>query len=386
MLNLSKTSVALATLAIVGLCFTFLTTNNAAFATAVGLVPFGQTGDLFVLDDGSESILRIAPDGSVFVFLTEAQITAVTGESDVDFDEENGIAFDGVVGGSMFFTEGQDESILKFSGGTLLLLTSESDIKAATGDSFADPEGIAFGSGGSLCVNDDASESVLKVNPTTGAVSVHTSKADLETVLGASGVDLDAPIIGGPGGVIYSATDDNIVGAVNSIFEIASDGTPSVLVQDPGDNSVFSDLDVFMTRAPNGDLVISDNSDADTIFRVTTAGVVSTFLSKADLEAVVGPGRVDLEGGLAFDSSGNFYIANHGSSVSGTDDILKFDTSLTGSVWVSAADIKAVTGDDPSLQGGIAFQAIPEPSTIALFVMGLLGMAVIGWRRRKRVA
>jgi hypothetical protein len=59
---------------------------------------------------------------------------------------------------------------------------------------------------------------------------------------------------------------------------------------------------------------------------------------------------VDLEGGIAFDSSGNFYLAD-----ANLDSILRFDISLTGTVWVPAASIQAVTNAATDLQGGIAF-------------------------------
>src|SRR3546814_1816181 len=73
--------------------------------------------------------------------------------------------------------------------------------------------------------------------------------------------------------------------------------TPSVVTTDP----IFQDLDVFLVLAPNGDLIVADDSDANTIYRVTPAGVISVFLSEAELEAVAG-GSIDLEGGIWFDS------------------------------------------------------------------------------------
>ena len=51
---------------------------SATQAVASPLLPFADTGDLFVLidgeDDGSGSILSIAPDGTVSVAVTNAQI------------------------------------------------------------------------------------------------------------------------------------------------------------------------------------------------------------------------------------------------------------------------------------------------------------------------
>jgi hypothetical protein len=90
---------------------------------------------------------------------------------------------------------------------------------------------------------------------------------------------------------------------------------------------------VFITRVANGDLMVADDSGADTVHRVTPTGVVSTFLSKAELDLVTGF-VVDLEGGIAFDSSGNFYLAE-----ANLDSILRFDAAGTSTVWVSAADI-----------------------------------------------
>ena len=365
MRNTHKQSVALVTLSAVALCFLLLMGQ----AAATPLLPFSATGDLFVLDSGSESVLRIAPDGSVSVAVTEAEILAVTSETSVSFYDK-GIAFDGVVGGAMYFTEDISKSILKLSGGTVSVLTSAGAIKTLTGESSADPDGLAFSDTGWLFVADDAgSDSILKVDPISGAVSVHTSNAEFVALSGITSADIETGIAAGPGGVIYALADED----PDAIFEIASDGTPSVLAS----GSPFTDLDVFITRAPNGDLIVADNEDADTIYRLTTAGAVSTFLSEADLVAVTGS-AIDLEGGIAFDSLGNFYVAD-----AYTDSILKFDTSLSGSVWVSATDIQTVTGVAPVLEGGIAFEVIPEPATVICMLTGLLGLATFRKKFRR---
>lgn len=357
-LNSRKASTAFVTLIIVGLCFSFLPTKTMGTL----LLPFSHTGDLFVLEGASESILRITPGGSVSIAVTKAEILAATGETSVNFVDK-GIAFDGVYRGSMFFTEDKSGAILKLkrSGWSLTILTTDADIKAAGGGSFADAESIAFGSDGFLSVIDDASDSVLRVNPTTGTVvSVQTNRAALLELAGFANVNLDGGNVGAPGGVFYAASG----GSPGTIFEIAPDGSPSVLTSDP----VFSDLDVFMTRAPNGDIIVADDLGADTIFRVTPEGMVSTFLSEFQLEAVTG-GDVDLEGGIAFDSLGNFYVADRASG-----SILKFDTDLNGTIWVSSSDIAAVTGVPPNLEGGFAFEPTSEATTIVHLGTGPAGL------------
>ena len=120
----------------------------------------------------------------------------------------------------------------------------------------------------------------------------------------------------------------------------------------------FQDLDAFITLAPNGDLIVADDK-TDTVYRVDTGdGSVSTFLSKEQIETVAGDG-VDLEGGIAFDVDGNFYLADEK-----TDRILKWPADDpdagtinpdAGEVFVTDASISAVTGEEADLEAGIFF-------------------------------
>ena len=352
------------------------------------LLPPAQTGDLFVLEEGSDDVIRITSAGQITVVITEEEIEAFTGAYDADFDD-CGIAFDD--SGNLFFsveleqTEGDNEesAILRGSRGAgLSMVVSVADIKAATGAAWADPEGIAFGSDGFLYANDDASDSVLRVDTVSNTVSVYVGKAQLEALPGITDVDLESSIVGGPSGMIYTASD----GTPDAIFAITPGGVPSVLTS----GAPFLDLDVFMTRAPGGDLIICDNSDADTVYRVDPAtGTVSTFLTKDQILTAIGdPGQteVDLEGGIAFDSQGYFYLAEEESN-----NVLKFDSSGNGQIFVSESEITAATGEDNAdLEAGIAFAPTPPapvptltPIGIAALV-GLLGLIGTGMIRRRR--
>ncbi|CAD7766693.1 MAG: hypothetical protein DNFNHJIP_00091 [Candidatus Argoarchaeum ethanivorans] len=356
----------------------------SVFASITGLasamlLPPSQTGNLFVLEEGSDDVISITPTGQVSDVLTEDEIGTFTGEGSADFDN-CGIAFDDF--GNLFFAEEDSESILKWTPGAgLSWVVTKAQITAATGETLADPEGIAFGSDGFLYVNDDASESVLQVDTTTNTVSVYVSKATLEALPGITSVDLNSPIVGGPGGVVYTASD----GTPDAIFAIAPGGVPSVLTSNP----IFSDLDVFMTRAPDGDLIICDNSGGDIIHRVDpSTGAVSTFLTEAQILAAIGdPGQtdVDLEGGIAFDSQGYFYLAEEDS-----DNILKFDSAGNGQIWVSNSTMNSVTGVTPDLEAGIAFAApaaaVPTLTPIGIIALvGLLSViAAMSIKTRKR--
>jgi sugar lactone lactonase YvrE len=365
-----------------------------SMAATPPLLPFDSTADLFVLDGGldrpgedrvgCECILRITPAGVVTIEVAETNILAITGEADVDFNDEDGMAIDAL--GDIYFVERESDAILKkVPGGALTALTTEEDIIAATGGT-GNVEGIAFSDDGFLYVNEESSDSVLRVDPTTGAVSVYVSKATLEALGSGRNVNLHGPIVGADGGVVYTASDawpsDRY--EYNTIFRIAPGGIPTILVEGLSDGSRFKDLDVFMTRAPNGDLIIGDDVAADTFHRVTPAGVVSTFLSEDELEDCVGM-DVELEGGIVFDDAGNFYIAE-----TRTGSIYKFDPALQCSLFVSAADIQEVTGIEPYFEGGIAFAptfGYPDPvggivvpvSKLGLVApwMGLAALAVV---------
>ena len=331
------------------------------------LLPFAQTGDLFVSETVSGSILQITPSGDVSVAISETQILdAVETEigqrpDSIDY-RQHGIAFDGTsesiyfVSLAVVFSDlSEATGILRIEDGQVDVLVTEADIIAVTGDTTAQPDGLAFDSDGVLFSNEDDSDSVIRIDPNSGGITIHADEATLMAA-NTNPVDIDASIVGGLDGAMFVGNEES----PNSILKILADGTVQLLTND----ARLDDLDAFLTRAPDGDLIIGDdgNSDIpnqpdDEIFRVDpTTGDVTVFLSTAQIQAAAGVATIDLGAG-AFDSAGNFYLTDQA-----INSILKFDASGLGSVFVSEADILAVTGEAAAnLNGGIAFAPIPQP-------------------------
>jgi photosystem II stability/assembly factor-like uncharacterized protein len=69
-----------------------------------------------------------------------------------------------------------------------------------------------------------------------------------------------------------------------------------------------------------------------------------------------------------------FVDANNGWAVGGTGTILH--TSNGGTIWEGQAS--------PTVENLYAVEVlVPEPGTVTLLVIGLAGMVIAGWRKRK---
>lgn len=367
-------------------------------AQATPIVPFSDTGDLFVTTD--RGIVRIdETTGALSFFVTESQIETATaadpGASGGGSFNETNLAFDSA--GNFYFTDDSADSVLRrTAGGTLSVLASQTDLVTAVGGGGrVDTAGVAFGNDGFLYVLNDGTgtgRSIVRVDPASGTASLFVSEstlnaaADAAAVSGSGRFNFHGGIVGSPDGKIYVTNNG---GNPRGVFEIDL-GTGDVTETASGDADLLTNQPAYITRGPNGDLFVG-HQGADNILRITPGGVVSEFLSQAQLTAANGGVATSEDGGIAFDDAGNFYLLDDTS-----DNILKFvvedaftdpEVTLPGSIFVAAADFQALDGGFNGLTGGIAFApvlqstAVSEPGALALLGLGLAGFGFLKRRR-----
>jgi secreted PhoX family phosphatase len=109
-------------------------------------------------------------------------------------------------------------------------------------------------------------------------------------------------------------------------------------------------------------------TDNGTIVEITPGGVFSVFANNNSGLVLSGPI------GLAFDSEGNLYAANHNTST-----IEEFTPGGVGSVFASSLSsptgIVFVSNQEPSVSNA------PEPSTWALFAISGAALLIARWRK-----
>lgn len=126
------------------------------------------------------------------------------------------------------------------------------------------------------------------------------------------------------------------------------------------DARAFDDPDGFMTRRDNGDITLADDAGAHFIYNIDKNGYVSTLVTEWEL-VVANGGRVDMEGGLAYDQDGNLFASNHNSYDGDGEkggNLFKINPYGYISIWIDAKDIIGVTyGNEEYVEiEGIAFE------------------------------
>ena len=156
---------------------------------------------------------------------------------------------------------------------------------------------------------DAENESILRIDPQSGTPSVLVTRKDLDpqglSPAISGQVDLEQGLVADREGQLYAFS----VSDPDTLFRIdIGSGEITTLVSGPP----LIDPHGFATRTPKGDLIVADDggfpSQPDRLFRITTSGAdIGVFLIEEEIERVA-RADINLEGGMAFDSRGNFFI------------------------------------------------------------------------------
>jgi sugar lactone lactonase YvrE len=238
--------------------------------------------------------------------------------------------------------------------------------------------GLAFDSGGNLYAASQGGGVIYKITP-TGSVSTFASIYNpIGLAFDSSGNLYAAGFNDGavgyvyqitPGGVVTTFADNNLSAPLGLAFDssgnlYATKANSKIVELAPNNNGgagtnivnsgLLSPYGLAFNSADNN---LYTGNPVGTIYKVTTAGAVTTFVNTGSANYLIG---------IASDSSGNLFAAVG----SGGNKILEITPTGTVTTFASLSG--------PSF---IAVAPVPEPSTYAL-VASLAALGFVAWRRR----
>jgi secreted PhoX family phosphatase len=279
----------------------------------------------------------------------------------------NGMAFD--ASGNLY--------VANFSSNSITEFTSTGPKVFATGLDM--PAGIAFDKYGDLYVANNGNGTIMEINP------AGVSKVYAAGLSNANGLAFDAS------GNLYVAAND-------SIKVVSPSGTISTFASPDGGYDNLNNP-IGLAFDSSGNLYVA-NQNINTIEKFSPSGVGTVFASNgSDPGNPANPDGLHNPAGIAFDSSGDLFVANYGhTQVDGEPyegyGISYIDEfSATGSLIDAFTNNPAVTVDGFNLRDGAyiaittdagtpLLQAVPEPSAAGLMVPGMA--TLLGFARLKR--
>ena len=278
---------------------------QASFNIPYGMV-VDKAGNLFVVDEGSNEIRKIAPSGQVTTVAGDGKAGHVDGQGRAaEFNGAAGIAADGA--GNLYIAESGDNCIRKIDAqGNVTTIAGDGTNNEMDGvglaASFDDPVCLTVDKAGNIFVCDAGSNKVRKIDPagfvTTVAVAV--PPADVGTASFATSIAVDAA------GNIFVLQANYVVEITTAkqVINFAGDPVSSADVDGQGTAAKFRSPCAFAMDAA-GNLFVTEQSQ--TIRKVSPTGLVTTFLTRN-----VNP--LDCNN-VIVDAAGNLYTADPAKNV-----------------------------------------------------------------------
>ncbi len=258
-----------------------------------------------------------------------------------------------------------------------------------SGPDFVDPRGLAFDHDGFLLVTDRGLDVVMRVDPVTGARTIISDNNDV----GPDWTNSTSLVVDHAGTIF---TNDEFTDSIISVNPVTGART-KVTGDGAGSGTFFIDLISLAI----------DPSDTDHVYFLDRNRIVSVNKSTGFRTVIpngggVGFGSLAGETGLTFDNNGDFLVVSSidNSGTSGVSNsvlrgVIRVDRITGARTVVSSSrengpdDPMAPTGSGPKFDGVwdiavVPNAVVPEPSSLALLLMGGLGLACMARRTGKR--
>jgi sugar lactone lactonase YvrE len=288
-------------------------TGAAARFNGPAGVAVDRAGNVFVADDGNNTIRKITPSG---VVTTLAGSADQPGSADgtgaaARFSSPSGVAVDG--SGNVFVADSFNSTIRKITpSGVVTTL-------AGTAALFNDPWGVAVDGSGNVFVADRDNDTIWKITPS----GVVTTLAETAGSSGSADGTGAAARFSSPSGVAVDGSGNVFVADSfnNAIRKITPSGVVTTLAGTAGlDGSADGTGAAALFNQPegvavdgSGNVFVAD-TDNNTIRKITPSGVVTTLAGTAGSSGSAdGTGAAALfngPSGVAVDGSGNIFVAD----------------------------------------------------------------------------
>jgi len=297
--------------------------TNALFSDPAAIIP-DTNGNFFVADSQNHAIRKITTNGVVTTFVGQLGIFGSLNGTGTNarFNTPSGLAFDG--SGNLFVADTGNSTIRKISPAgavsTFAGIAGSSGFAdgAAGGAQFDSPLGIAVATNGDVFVADSGNHCIRRISG--GVVSTFAGSPQIWGSADGTGTNAQ---FNGPVGLVFDARGNLFVSDANNdtIRKVTTNGVVTTFTGAAGvDGTADGSLNVARFRSPaelafdkKGNLFVADSFN-QTVREILTNGIVSTVSGAAGISGtnsgVNGAGKFFNPYGLAVAEDGSLLVAD----------------------------------------------------------------------------